>query len=387
MVNIGLPTPDHPNRGWHVWVVGTVMVIVAAIFVAVRLAVRYLKGGIQMDDWTILAALISASMFTTSHNISVGHGYGMHDWDLTKDQKTAALKGIFVSQVLYKIVVTLTKTSILLLYLRVFSVARGFCRCCIAMIIFTVVSCIAYLGPTIWQCQPIHAFWDRSVPHVCISNRIIWLSYALINIVSDFVILFLPMQQVLRLQLKLRDKIALIMIFMLGGFVCITSIIRTTSFPASSQLSDVTWNTILISVWSAIEINTGIICACLPMIRKPLSFLFPNIFSASNRSTSGPYTLSYGATMGRKSRNERSTPAGEPGIPYAEDHVFMASVKPGGRDGHMRRTESEENMISLDHIDHNGTGIVKTMNVSVSESPRAGYESSRSRNEQHKLPV
>lgn len=85
------------------------------------------------------------------------------------------------------------------------------------MIAFTIVSGIAYLGLAIWQCRPIRAFWDRDIEHVCISNHVAWLSYALINIITDFIILLLPVQQVLRLQLKIRDKVAVIMIFLLGG--------------------------------------------------------------------------------------------------------------------------------------------------------------------------
>ncbi|KAI1912452.1 hypothetical protein LOZ39_005725 [Ophidiomyces ophidiicola] len=387
MVNIGFPTPDNPNRGWHVWIIGTVMVLIASVFVIVRLAARYFRSLIQMDDWTILAALISCSMFTLSHNLAVQHGYGQHDFSLTKEQKTEALKAIFITQVLYKVVICLTKVSILLLYIRVFSVAKYFTWSCFGMIAFTIVSSVAYVCSTIWQCKPVSAFWTRSGQFTCISNHISWLSYALINIITDFIILLLPVHQVLRLQLKTRDKIAVIMIFMLGGFVCITSIIRTTSIAASANLKDITWNTIPVSVWSAIEVNTGIICACLPMIRQPLAMLFPNVFSMSNRSR--PYALSYAAASRHKSRGDRSLPTvnNPAGLPWSsrddhhhQDHVFLASVKPGSRDDdddYKRRTESEESIIGTDHA--GGNGIMKTTNVSISKSSRTEYSSNSGR--------
>ncbi|EFW21820.1 conserved hypothetical protein [Coccidioides posadasii str. Silveira] len=381
MVNIGLSTPDHPNRGLQLWLVGVVMVLVAAIFVIVRLAARYVRSGIQMDDWTIFASLTISAMFTLSHNIAIHYGYGQHSMDLERDRRISALKALFVCQVLYKVVICLTKVSILLLYVRVFSIAKNFTRCCIAMIVFTIISGIAFLGPTIWQCRPIASYWDRSIKHVCISNHATWLSYALINIITDFMILLLPVQQVLRLQLKLRDKISIIMIFMLGGFVCITSIIRTTSLAASSNLQDVTWHTIGVSVWSTIELNTGIICACLPMIRQPLSFIFPNLFSASDRSNSHPYEHSYMTASRHKSRCDRSVPTANRNLTWTRDHadhVFIASVKPGARDGYMHRTESEENMIDLERMDANGNGIIKTTDVSISAFTRSDYGSSPS---------
>lgn len=145
-------------------------------------------------------------------------------------------------------------------------------------------------------------------------------------------------------------------------------------------------NTISVSVWSGVEINTGIICACLPMIRQPLSLLFPNLFSTANRSNPrAGYPLSYAAATRHKTRGDRSLPTGDPDIltwtRNRDDHSFMVSVKPGSRqDKFVRRTESEEEMIGLAPEDLNGigAGIMKTTNVSISESLRTGYRSSSS---------
>ena len=39
-------------------------------------------------------------------------------------------------------------------------------------------------------------------------------------------------------------------------------------------------------VWTLIEANTGIICACLPMLKHPLTILFPRIFRGSTKEQS-----------------------------------------------------------------------------------------------------
>jgi hypothetical protein len=39
-------------------------------------------------------------------------------------------------------------------------------------------------------------------------------------------------------------------------------------------------------VWTLIEANTGIICACLPMLKQPLTILFPRIFRGSTTDQS-----------------------------------------------------------------------------------------------------
>ena len=68
--------------------------------------------------------------------------------------------------------------------------------------------------------------------------------------------------------------------------VCATTIIRTTTLAASAQSKDPTWGVIPATVWSVVEANTGTICACLPMLRQPLSILFPRLFSTVK--SSGP---------------------------------------------------------------------------------------------------
>ncbi|KAK2841616.1 hypothetical protein FQN49_006077, partial [Arthroderma sp. PD_2] len=240
MVELGRPTAEVPSRGYQLWVTDVVVVIVAGLFVVIRLISRYMRSGIQIDDWTILVALILSVLFSSAQNIAVEHGYGKHDWHITDEQEKQSLKWILVAQVLYKLVICLAKVSILFLYLRIFYVHQYFRRICICLIVFTVCSGIAFIPPTIWQCSPVSAYWDRSIPHKCLSSFPNWLSYAIINITTDVILLILPIQQILRLQLTKRDKIALILVFLLGSFVCITSIYRVTLVAASAAVKDVT---------------------------------------------------------------------------------------------------------------------------------------------------
>ena len=51
----------------------------------------------------------------------------------------------------------------------------------------------------------------------------------------------------------------------------------TTLDPASKAL-DITHGTLNSTIWSVIEANTAIICACMPMLKTPLTVLFPRLF-------------------------------------------------------------------------------------------------------------
>lgn len=58
MVDVGFSKDGIQSRGWQLYIVGTVMVVIAGIFVALRLAARHQRGGIQADDYTITAAVV-----------------------------------------------------------------------------------------------------------------------------------------------------------------------------------------------------------------------------------------------------------------------------------------------------------------------------------------
>lgn len=60
---IGLSTPEVPNRGFPLWLCSVLMVIIAGIFVLSRLAIRYYHSRLGSDDWMILASLVRVSPF------------------------------------------------------------------------------------------------------------------------------------------------------------------------------------------------------------------------------------------------------------------------------------------------------------------------------------
>ncbi|KAL9638225.1 MAG: hypothetical protein Q9164_001702 [Protoblastenia rupestris] len=253
MVNVGKGTPTEPNIGWSLFIVSVVMVIVSGLFVVVRIAIRLSRRMMGMDDYMIIL------------------------W-------------FYGAQITYKLAVAFYKESMLFLYLRIFP-SKQFRLACFFLIGLVTSSGIAFVLVTIWQCNPIAAFWDKDLlaqPGArCFSSEAFWFSYSVINIILDVLILLLPIHEVLKLQLPSREKIALCAVFSLGIFVCATTIIRTTTLAESAKSKDPTWGVIPATVWSVVEANTGTICACLPMLRQPLSRLFPRLFSTSKSSGFG----------------------------------------------------------------------------------------------------
>ncbi|KAK1148344.1 hypothetical protein N8T08_010154 [Aspergillus melleus] len=211
--------------------------------------------------------------------------FGKHEDDVPQELLIRTLKLYFIAQILYKINIGLTKISILLLYLRLF-IQRWFFITCWTWIVIITAFTLSTVISSIFQCTPVQYAFDKSLPghSSCINLTAFWYANAAFNIFSDLVLVALPVPVISRLQLPPRLKLILCGIFAVGIFVCITSILRITTLDIATSYLDITWNSIESSKWTVIESNLGIICACLPSLRRPLSFLFPHLFGKFSRS-------------------------------------------------------------------------------------------------------
>jgi hypothetical protein len=58
MIEYGQPEPGLPDRGYVLYITALVMVLVAAVFVFLRLASRFWTAKMGVDDITIIMALV-----------------------------------------------------------------------------------------------------------------------------------------------------------------------------------------------------------------------------------------------------------------------------------------------------------------------------------------
>ncbi|RHZ62446.1 putative plasma membrane protein Pth11-like [Aspergillus thermomutatus] len=295
---------DHPDSSARLSYPSLVFAIVTPLVVIARLlGRRFLSGRVGADDWTILVSCAFAVTVSIQMIIVCEWAFGKHQHEMPKELVLRTLKLYFVAQILYKINIGLTKISILLLYIRLF-VHRWFLTTCWVWIGIIVSFTIGTVFSSIFQCTPVQWAFNKSIPGggTCINMTAFWYANAAFNILSDLVLIALPVPVVVNLQLPLKSKVALCGIFAVGIFTCITSILRITTLNVATNHLDTTWNSIGSSMWTVIESNLGIICACLPALRRPLSFFFPRLFSRLHKSSAGP------ASLGNRSLPVDATP-------------------------------------------------------------------------------
>ncbi|KAL8655468.1 MAG: hypothetical protein Q9210_000866 [Variospora velana] len=306
-VNIGLGDAELPDKGYQLYITALVMVIVAGLVVLGRFAARWAKKGYGWDDYAILVSLVFSIILTVMINLAVVHGYGRHKLSLEKSELSNALMYFYFAQVVYKIVVGFNKISILMLYLRIF-ISKPFRLACYINLGIVAAFTIGSTVATILQCIPTKASWDKSIEATCIDSATFWVAFAVINILTDAIILFLPHS------------------------VTVSSVVRATAVANSTRnQSDITWNFIPRGIWTLIEANTGIICASLPMLYKPAAVILP-CFRRTNISASSRYKNSYSKNPGSSGAVGRgySVHSGK-ALPWATPH--STSVLPPTKGG------------------------------------------------------
>lgn len=117
--------------------------------------------------------------------------------------------------VLYLVSLGATKISILLLYRRIFP-NREFHAVIWGMGIFVVAFTVAIVLSMIFACKPIGGAWNPFIKAKCINTEASILAVACMTIVSNFVILGLPLPIVWKLHLPTIRKFQLTLVFSLG---------------------------------------------------------------------------------------------------------------------------------------------------------------------------
>ena len=66
------------------------------------------------------------------------------------------------------------------------------------------------------MCRPREKIWNQLLPGHCFNNDASFLATGIFNVISDFMILILPMPALWRLQVPLRKKVMMIAVFATG---------------------------------------------------------------------------------------------------------------------------------------------------------------------------
>jgi uncharacterized membrane protein SpoIIM required for sporulation len=122
---------------------------------------------------------------------------------------------------------TPAKLSILFLYRRIVT-SNTFHRVTTAVIVIVLAWCIGCLVPHILQCRPIPAAWNTSIHGDCLDMPKLFLAGTIANLLTDVLILCLPLRNVWNLNMSRCDRLTVSGMFLVGGIVCVAALLRVT---------------------------------------------------------------------------------------------------------------------------------------------------------------
>lgn len=122
------------------------------------------------------------------------------------------------NQILWAIAVCLPKVSILILYIRVFTMPFFITAARVTGVLILLLGLATVLGALL-QCRPFAYNWDQTIPGGHCGDQV--LSFKItgaFNVTLDVLVLLLPMPYLCTLEMALYRKIILVLTFA-AGFV------------------------------------------------------------------------------------------------------------------------------------------------------------------------
>ncbi|KAL4970637.1 uncharacterized protein BDV14DRAFT_186423 [Aspergillus stella-maris] len=309
---------SHDNLRHVVITATSFALVISTIAVVLRLLCRRItKTKLFLDDYLMIGALVFEYGISFAGVVLLYNGLGTHINHVPPPQLTIYMKTLASGSFLYTACITLIKLSILAFYARLFPirpmkvsvyiVGTSIVLWCFGVCLIGAVTCI-----------PFRKLWMPELEGGCIDLAKFYYGLQVPNIVTDAVILFMPVRVVWGLNMPRVQRVLLLGIFMLGALTLIFDIIRLTALiELSGSGPDVTYNQVNASVWTCIEPCVGITAACLSNMR-PLFNLLPDIpwerlgslFEVGSLG-SGRFSSSTGDGSGRGSGSERGKGKGK----------------------------------------------------------------------------
>lgn len=253
-------------------------VAVSSCFLVFRLYVKLRSfRRLYSDDYLVFAAWIMLLAFAILWQVEVPTLYLQYAVQsgnarftpgfINKD--TELLRSIVPFTILFYSCLWAVKISLLLFFRRLGSSVRGQRIWWWSIFVITVIAWVACIGDINWRCSLGSYYWIYVTSHCNSAESVLFEFHTLVancvvDLVTDCLILSLPLMIIWRVKIPLRKKSVLIAVFSLTVVVMVVSIVRVAVVNSPTKNPSISW----LYLWSSIEMTTSIIVACLVSFRQ-----------------------------------------------------------------------------------------------------------------------
>ncbi|KAH8660830.1 hypothetical protein BGZ60DRAFT_543737 [Tricladium varicosporioides] len=246
-------------------IVNCILTALMVIVVSLRIWSRiYLKAGLGLDDAFIIFAMpMGISMLVISGLWSqLGIGYNLTEVIVNLG---LILRLLFAYQLMYCIVIAAAKFSVLCFYLRIFvePKIRLVTKICMGIV---GTGTLGNLLQPFLMCRPFTAIYDPTVTGTCGDELASLVAMGIFQVITDAIILGLPIYMLWGLKMRPAKKLGLMAIFLVGLLTTIVGIIRLANLTTVELKKNLPGTMVYADFLTTLEPNLGILCVSLPML-------------------------------------------------------------------------------------------------------------------------
>ncbi len=164
---------------------------------------------------TLMLKICLVGQCVTGLAMGPPNGMGRHVIAVSDHQQMLVRKGDFIFSHFYDIALTSVKLGILAFYYRVF-VGQIFRRVVIATSTFVLLWGTGITITLFLACRPLASYWDVTIPGKCLTMDNFVYFTNISNLITDIWIFLLPIPMIWGLQLQVKKKLLLSLIFCIG---------------------------------------------------------------------------------------------------------------------------------------------------------------------------
>ncbi|KAK4152193.1 hypothetical protein C8A00DRAFT_35104 [Chaetomidium leptoderma] len=260
-------------------IINCVLTFITVTVVGLRIVARFMSGaGLWWDDYLILFALPQGIGMLIIQGMWAPMGIG-YDVTETLPNLETILKMLVAYELIYSTAISTVKLSVMIFYLRVF-VNRGLRLAVKAALTFVALWSTANILQVFLICRPFAKTYSLTAEGVCGDQVASFIAIGAFNIISDVIILTLPLPTVWALKMSTPSKLGITGVFLIGLIVSVVAILRIVTL-TQLELTNLTGTMIWADFWSTTEPNLAILCVSLPMLGSLWSRCFTTRRGAS----------------------------------------------------------------------------------------------------------
>ncbi|KAI8958791.1 hypothetical protein F5Y11DRAFT_351184 [Daldinia sp. FL1419] len=262
--------PDHlpAENGVHIWRAAVIMPFFTFAFVALRFYTRtYLIRARKytIDDYIVALGMLVCVAHAVLMAVATYNGMGLHAWQYDEELNSRYYLWVGISSEFYVLGLMSFKSALILLYLQLFGVYTRFRWACYTTLFFCIGYLFCNLMTEFLGCHPIRKKWEPSLPGHCINSVATAIFYGVCNMASDLIIAILPLTMIWKLQVATKSQKVGLSLVLSSGFAAWAVAVTRWGIATYDLVGtdDRTWWAGVSFALSILEINTGLICACV----------------------------------------------------------------------------------------------------------------------------